>query len=63
METVTAGAARASTAEFPAFVRTATGSIPSTVVAPRGARDWRRRYARALRITDFLIIVCVSTLR
>jgi len=59
METVTAGAARASTAEFPAFVRTATGSIPSTVVAPRGARDWRRRYARALRITDFLIIVCV----
>nr|WP_231915951.1 sugar transferase [Microbacterium karelineae] len=56
---MTAGAARASTAEFPVVVRTATGSVPTQGAKHRGIRDWRQRYARALRITDFLIIAGV----
>ena len=59
VDTVTAGASRASTADFPAVVRTATGSIPSESAAPSGARNWRARYAHALRITDFIIIAGV----
>ncbi|GGD31481.1 polyprenyl glycosylphosphotransferase [Microbacterium faecale] len=59
VEAVSAGTSRASTADFPAVVRTATGSVPSGRAVPNGARNWRARYARALRITDFVIIVGV----
>src|SRR5699024_5514171 len=40
-------------------VRTATGSVPSGTTRPSGARNWRARYSRALRITDSIIIVGV----
>ncbi|MGO3650321.1 MAG: hypothetical protein ACTJFP_11635, partial [Agrococcus casei] len=59
VETVTEGANRASATGFQAFVRTATGSIPSGMATPKGPRDWRERYARALRITDFIVIAGV----
>ena len=59
VETVIEGANRAATTEFPAIVRTDTGSVPSGIAAPHGARDWRQRYARALRITDFIVIAGV----
>lgn len=59
VETVSAGASRAATTDFPAVVRTATGSVPSGSVLPKGAPNWRERYARALRITDFVIIAGV----
>lgn len=56
-EIVSDGASRASTSEFPAIIRTATGSIPAQAAKPRGVRNWRARYASYLRITDFIVIV------
>ncbi|WP_260405837.1 sugar transferase [Microbacterium sp. G2-8] len=59
VHTVATGAARASTAEFPVVVRTPTDGIPIVHSAPKGTVNWREKYARFLRLTDFVVIVGV----
>jgi exopolysaccharide biosynthesis polyprenyl glycosylphosphotransferase len=46
-------------APFPAKLRTASGRIPVVGAAAAPTFDWRKRYARYLRLTDLLVILVV----
>lgn len=50
---------RRTPASFPAVVRTASGGIPVVSGAAGSRFDWRKRYARMLRLTDLLVIAAV----
>ncbi|WP_317138788.1 sugar transferase [Microbacterium betulae] len=44
---------------FPAVLRTASGKVPVVGSTPPPRFDWRRRFARRLLLTDFVVIAAV----
>lgn len=53
------GSALTKSVDFPALLRTGSGKIPVVSASPPPTFDWRKRYARMLRVTDFIVIAVV----
>ena len=55
----TTASALTTSAAFPALVRTASGKIPVVAASAPPTFNWRKRYARYLRLTDFIVLTLV----